>query len=144
MPSVVPAASAASSRPTSAKGASSAARSWSSDLFTVGTSLSVERSLPPWPGKCFATVSMRPALPSCTPRTKARPSSPTHAGLPPNERVPMSPLPPERGLSSTSTTGPSSMLTPAADSSLPTIDPVAAACVLLHVAPMVRLFGTAV
>ena len=60
---------------TAKKGARSTRLSSCKDLSTVATSSSGRRSLPPWPGKCLATVSTLPSLPACTPWMYARPIS---------------------------------------------------------------------
>ena len=121
---------------TDANGASSIWRNCCIDFCTVATSSSGRRSLLPWPGKCMAAVCTAPLLPLCTPRMNACPIWPTQNGSPPKVRVSRSPLLPGRGVSSTSSGGPSSRLTPTACNSLPIAWPSESANVGVQVAPI--------
>ncbi len=129
---------------TAKKGARSICRSFSNVRCTVEISSSSERSEAPRPGKWVATTATRPSAPSWTPRMYACPICPTQNGSPPNARTPRSPAPSGDELSRTSKDGPSSILTPRARSSCPTIWPTASAWVGFQVAPTAIWEGSGV
>src|ERR1043165_742013 len=108
---------------TAKKGGNATCCNCSSDLRTVATSSSGERSASPAPGKCFATTVICSLLPVCNPDIYALPICPTQNGSPPNTREPKSAMADGLGASTTSSEGPKYKLNPKVFSSLPNTAP---------------------